>query len=187
MKKYVKAGLVYFLVLFLALNNPIIALASGTNTEISITVQPVDISVAAGQYFTMNVEAVGSGLSYQWQYKKPESASWKNFSGGGVTNASCSKMMNATWDGWKYRCLITDENGNSITTDEANITLFYGPQIISQPIDLSLVEGQCFTMEVEATGNGLSYQWQYKKPESTSWKNFSGNGVTSASCSKWMS
>ena len=166
-------------ILLLIASIPLNVFAAG---EIAITTQPVNITAAEGQRITMSVEATGDGLSYQWQYKKPTGTSWINFNG--ATGSSCKKTMVNTWDGWKYRCVITDTHGNSITTEEATITLINGPQITVQPVNISAFEGQRITMSVVATGEGLNYQWQYKKSTGTSWTNF--NGATSASCTKSM-
>ena len=55
------------------------------------------------------------------------------------------------------------------------------PTITSQPASASVAVGETVTFHVAATGENLSYQWQYKKSGDTSWTDWAGK--TSATLS----
>ena len=92
-----------------------------TINVLSITTQPSNITVAAGSNATFKVVATGSGLKYQWQYKKSSQTSWSNW--GARTTASTTATSNATWNGMQVRCIVTDSAGNKITSNAATITI----------------------------------------------------------------
>ena len=71
---------------------------------------------------TFSVEAEGEGLTYQWEYC-PNTTTWKNNTMSGATTNTLTFTAKAYHDGYKYRCLITDANGNSVRTDEVTLTI----------------------------------------------------------------
>ena len=92
-----------------------------TINVLSITTQPSNVTVAAGSNATFKVVATGSGLKYQWQYKKSGQTSWNNW--GARTTASTTATSNATWQGMQVRCIVTDSAGNKVTSNAATITI----------------------------------------------------------------
>lgn len=50
--------------------------ASGRYKDLAVTVQPSDVTVKAGQPIKASVTAKGTGLTYQWYYKKSGASSW---------------------------------------------------------------------------------------------------------------
>ena len=108
--------------------------------QIIITQQPEDVEITVnpggttGQVGTsiFYVEAEGDGLSFQWQSNSGSSDEWKNISTSyswvTVTNTETSSEYKNTMttigaNGYKYRCVITDENGNVATSREALLTV----------------------------------------------------------------
>ena len=142
-----------------------------------ITKQPEDVTVKAGEKATFRVEATGSDgeeLSYQWEYKKTETGSWRVWSG--KTSAEATATANTGNNGFYYRCVVTGASG-SVTSEEARLTLCAGPVITKQPEDVMASIGQkvTFRIEVESSeGEELSYQWEYCKQEGGSWRTWSG-------------
>ncbi|MBQ1372218.1 MAG: leucine-rich repeat protein, partial [Oscillospiraceae bacterium] len=61
------------------------------------------------------------------------------------------------------------------------VALEPAPEITEQPQSASVVFNKTATFSVAATGNGLSYQWQYKKANSSTWYNWSGKTTASIS------
>ena len=60
-------------------------------------------------------------------------------------------------------CVITDQYGNSITTEVATITR--PPvelKLLSQPADVYAAKGEKFSVSFDVQGDGLTYQWYYK-------------------------
>ena len=88
---------------------------------VKITSQPKDVTVSkAGDSVEFAVTAEGDGLKYQWQYRTPGSSSWTNFAN--ATGATLKKVT-GEWDGWKVHCVVTDKNGNSLTSKEVTIAI----------------------------------------------------------------
>ncbi len=120
----------------------------------SITTQPSNQTVMQGQPTTFTVAASGSTpLSYQWQRNQV------NISG---ANAS-SYMIAATAfadNGAKFRCVVSNAFGNA-TSNEATLTVNAPPNINTNPVDQTVMQGQPATFTVAASGSTpLSYQWQ---------------------------
>ena len=140
-------------------------------SKLKITGQPKDVTVSkAGDRVEFAVSAEGDGLKYQWQYKAPGSSSWTNFAN--ATGATLKKVT-GEWDGWKVHCVVTDKNGNSVTTEEVAIHFGSKLKITSQPKDVTVSKaGDRVEFAVSAEGDGLKYQWQYRTPGSSRWTNF---------------
>ena len=151
---------------------------------LAVTSQPTDKSGKAGDKVTYEVKADGTGLSYQWQYKLPGENTWKN---SGASSAKASKFTvdigsDSSFKERKYRCEIKDSTGKTVYTNEVYLHVVQVLAVTSQPTDKSGKAGDKVTYEVKADGTGLSYQWQYKLPGESTWKN---SGASSAKASKF--
>jgi len=67
--------------------------------------------------------------------------------------------MNSTKAGRKVYCVITDQYGNSVTTNTA--TLKMKLSVSKQPAGISVINGYVANVPVVAHGEGLKYQWYY--------------------------
>ena len=148
---------------FTAITEPITLTVT---TPLYIITQPEDFSGDIGEKATFTVEAAGKGLKYQWQSYK--NGSWTNCSiNDGARSATLSLDINSSRHGSKYQCVITDKNGETVTTDTVMLTLANPITIVKQPKDSHAYiydeydHYVCFT--VEAEGQGLKYQWQMLK------------------------
>ena len=149
-------------------------------TYIPIYEQPVDYIGLEGSTATFNVVADGEGITYQWQLKKGKT--WANLTSGGATTSTLTVKVDASKNGKVYRCLITDENGHSVTTDEVSITIKEPSiKINTQPMSFSGPEGSTAKFTVAAEGEGLTYQWQLKKGKS--WADLTSGGATTSTMS----
>ncbi len=135
-----------------------------------IETQPENVFYVANTTPVVSVTATGEGLTYQWQYKFPNQQNWTNWSN--ATNATLGKNFESGYDGLKIRCVIKDKNGNTVTTNEITATLIK-INITKQPEDLTFAADTTPVVSVTATGEGLTYQWQYKFPNQQSWSNWS--------------
>lgn len=128
---------------------------------------------------SLKVAAVGKGLTYQWQYRSPNGGSWKTCSETatpGCTTAAISPIMNAARVGQSYRCIVTDESGNSITSAAVTLAEYTAQIITKQPKSVTARVGEICKMSVEATGDGLTYQWQWFKETINDWSTTSNEG-----------
>ena len=153
---------------------------SATTNQVKLTVtnpltietQPVDFYGAAGETATFTVVAKGAGLKYQWQTLK--NGNWTNCSvNDGAKTDTLSLEIKSSRNGSKYQCVITDKNGDTVTTDTVTLTIGAPLKIVTQPEDYSGAAGETATFTVAAEGTGLKYQWQTLK--NGSWTNCSIN------------
>lgn len=123
----------------------------------SITTQPANQSVAAGQTATFSVGASGTApLSYQWRKNSV------NISG--ATSSSYTTPATTSSDnGEKFDVVVSNSVGNA-TSNQATLTVSaapVAPTITVQPANQTVTAGQTATFSVSASGTApLSYQWQ---------------------------
>jgi hypothetical protein len=120
----------------------------------SITGQPANQTVSAGQAASFSVAATGTAtLTYQW--KKNGAAI------GGATSASYSTPATTSSDsGAQFTVTVTNSFGNA-TSNAATLTVNVPPVISAQPASQTVSVGQTATFSVTATGSGsLTYQWK---------------------------
>ena len=141
---------------------------------IIITQQPQNQSIIAGNSITLSVKATGSGLRYQWYFKKKGQTSFNIWNG--RTHAAETVSPNSTWDGIQLYCKITDGAGATVNSATVTINVL---SITTQPANVTVAAGSNATFKVVATGSGLKYQWQYKKSVQTSWNNWGARTTAS--------
>ena len=149
-----------------------------TYAIIDILTQPQDTTVAEGKSAKFSVSAKGTDLAYLWQYKNAGSNEWVNWTS--KKTAAISVAYNANRNGMSVRCVITDGNGISKTSDSAILT-YAGIEILTQPQDTTVAEGKSAKFSVSAKGTGLTYLWQYKKAGSNKWVDWTSKTTASIS------
>ena len=132
-----------------------------------ITTQPKDVIAVADSDVTFRVAAKGSGLKYQWYYRKKGQTDWTLWKG--HTTASTTATSNSSWDGMQVRCLVSNSSGKQVYSKAAVITIAKPLKITSQPQSKTIASGESITLSVKAQGTGLSYQWYFKKKGDSSW------------------
>ncbi len=136
----------------------------------SITTQPANQTVTAGQAATFSVVAAGTApLTYQWQKNNANISG--AMSASYTTPATVSGDNDAT-----FRVMVTN-SVTTITSNSATLTVnpaSVGPSITTQPSNKTVTVGQTATFSVVAAGTApLTYQWQKN--------NLNISGATSAS------
>jgi hypothetical protein len=121
----------------------------------TITTQPVSQSVGIGQTATFSVVVSGGGtLSYQWQRN--------GVSISGATSASyTTPPATINDDGSTYKVGIQNNLGG-VTSNVVTLSVPHtSASIITQPVDVTVGDGQWATFAVTGGGTGpLSYQWR---------------------------
>ena len=140
---------------------------SANTAKPTITSQPKSVSVKAGKTASFTVQAKGSGLSYQWYYRKTSSGSWTAVSAASGKTKTYSLKTEVRHDGYSYKCVVKNSSG-SVTSSVVSLRVL---GIKTQPKSVKTSEGMNVKFTVEAAGKDLSYQWQYKTPNATSWSN----------------
>ena len=144
-------------------------------TALSITEQPSDYTGPLGTKATFTVEATGTDLSYQWQWSRDNGKTWTNSSStfAGYQSSSMQVPITAARDGYQYRCVVSDAAGQKVTSDPAKLTIGSVLAITTQPSDYAGSLGDKATFTLEATGTGLTYQWQWSRDNGKTWTNSS--------------
>ena len=123
----------------------------------TITTQPGNQAVTAGQTATFTVVATGTApLSYQWQKNGVNIA--------GATSTSYTMPATTTADSGASLAAVVSNTAGTVTSAAATLTVnaaAVAPTIATQPVNQTVTAGQTATFTVVATGSApLSYQWQ---------------------------
>ena len=148
-----------------------------SNTPMVIT-NPTNIVVVEGDSAYFSIKAEGTSLSYQWQYQKAGSTVWRNVVINGTNETYLLSSAAARHNGNIYRCKVT-EDGRSVYSDSAKLTVVSKPVVTVQPNSVNVAEGNTATFSVSANAERASYKWYYQKPGSTTWTAVSKNGTGS--------
>ena len=143
-----------------------------------ITTQPSDVTVDEGKSYSISLSATGTSLGYQWQYSTDNGSTWNNtYLTGYDTDTLHDPDAYLSWNGRRFRCIVTDSCGNSVTSASILLTVVEVPKITSQPSNVTVGEGKPYSLTVSASGTDLSYQWQYSTDNGSTWNNsgLSGN------------
>jgi hypothetical protein len=123
----------------------------------SLTAQPANATVTAGQAAKFSVSATGTApIAYQWR---------KNMVNiGGATGASYTTPVTTTADNNSKFDVMVSNSAGSITSAQATLTVnaaAVAPSITTQPASQTVTAGQTAMFSVVATGTApLSYQWR---------------------------
>ena len=131
----------------------------------TITAQPADTTVTAGNTATFTVAASGEALSYQWQQITDNDQSWTDIEGAisaTYTIAATSTGMSGT----QYRCVVSNSAG-SVTSDAATLTVnaatvpVTGVSLDKGTISLFTGESETLTaLVVPVTATDKSVTWE---------------------------
>nr|MCR4771814.1 hypothetical protein [Oscillospiraceae bacterium] len=73
---------------------------------------------------------------------------------------------------YRFRCVVTDSHGGKVTTNIVRmIKAIPVLAITAQPEDVTAAVGDEVSFTVAASGEGLSYQWQYSSDGGAHWGN----------------
>ena len=138
--------------------------------EFAITKQPENVAVAEGEMATVTFEVSGEGLTYQWWFSNSNNGS-TFYPTTSFTSNKYEVEMNASRNGRRVYCVVTDSSGNRIQTDTVTITMQAPVEFVitKQPESVTVAEGEMATVTFEVVGEGLTYQW---------WFSNSNNGST---------
>ena len=137
-------------------------------TPLKITTQPKSYVGAAGSTISLKVVAQGDGLTYQWWFRRANENTFNKSTVSAATKATFTMTMADKYDGWEYYCVVKDSHGNSVTSNHVFIYVGTPLKITSQPTSFSGAAGSPIKLTVAAQGDGLTYQWWYKKTGATS-------------------
>ncbi|MBR4863316.1 MAG: InlB B-repeat-containing protein [Oscillospiraceae bacterium] len=144
--------------------------------ENAIVQQPVSVTVDTGNEVQFKVVATGDVVSYKWEYRKV----WKffNTSMTGYNTDTLTVPANGARNGYGYRCTVTFADGTVLVSDVAKLTVNTFITDVQNPNDQTVVLGYKGQFTAAAQGEGIKYQWQYKRPDGTAWIDTAMEGCT---------
>lgn len=116
-----------------------------------IVSQPAGGSLCTLGTIVLDIVSQGNSLSYQWRQNGVPIAG---------ANDAMYQFQGVDPGTYSFDCVVTDVCGQSVTSNQAVVTVSSGPSIQSQPQSQSACTGDAVTFAVTATGTApLSYQW----------------------------
>ena len=145
-------------------NYPVPQNAPGEQAAFAVTAQPKDYTGAVNSTAKFTVKATGDGLTYRWEYSDDNGATWLPST---LKSATYSAKLTAEKNGRMVRCIVTDENNHSFTTEPAAMKTTL--TVTAQPEDYTGAVNSTAKFTVKATGAGLTYRWEYSDDNGETW------------------
>lgn len=155
-------------------NNPLTAVSVAPITLTpapvapSITTQPANQSVTAGQNATFSATASGvPAPTLKWQRSTDSGATWTNVDDGsgfaGTTTATLTvSAVTAGMNGHRFRVVATATGFTAVNSNGATLSVVQAPQILQQPAAQAVIAGGSATFTVVASGSGtITYKWYF--------------------------
>ncbi len=126
-----------------------------------------DFSIAEGATFKLSVKCESKNdVSYKWEVDKQDG---NGFVADRNKTDTYSAKATSNMNGWVYRCIIS--NGIDEVAVEGKLILLApvsNVEILSS-VPAWFKVGDSITLSAEATGDELSYQWEYYNPQNKVW------------------
>jgi len=171
--------------------HPHTALAGDHPTAVGFNSHPSNKKVCIGGTTTFSVVATGTGtLIYKWQ-QSPDNATWTNLNNNATYSGTGTATLTVTgatvpFNGYYYRCIVTDNNGAGTTLPSNPGVLTVGPigQLVNSSTSIcSAGSGGLTSADINGT---YTYQWQLSIDNGTSWNNVTNGGVYSGAASSGL-
>ena len=125
--------------------------AAGIVTAPSITAQPGNATVKAGETATFTIAASGTGLTYQWKIDRNDGNGWVNIDGATAASYTTS-TVDISCNGFKYQCVVS----NSVGTDTSNtavLTVTENTTPAPGSVDYEILDGANTSWEQNSDGS----------------------------------
>jgi len=141
-----------------------------------ITGQPESVTADSGTSVSFSVKTEGDVAAYQWQYNNGGDE-WFNATMSSANAATLTLTAIGERNGCLYRCVVTFANGKELISESAKLTVNTVITVTDHPNDQVIALGYKGQFTVAASGEGLKYQWQYKRPNSEKWSDTTMEGA----------
>jgi len=153
-----------------------------------VTGQPSAATICENTGTSFTVTATGSSITYQWQ--EDQGSGFSNISNGGVYSGATTATLSisnasASFDGYKYRCVVDNATCVATSSNSATLTVQENVAITVAPSASSICESDNTSFSVTATGSSLTYQWQ--EDDGGGFSNISNGGVYSGATTATLS
>ena len=139
-----------------------------TEVALEIVSQPEDAVCLIGDEVTFSVETNREDVSYYWMYSKDGGETWVKCYNNGYNTNRLSLTAQIYMYGYKYKCIATSSNGETIQSDVANLCEAT-TAIVVQPENVTADTNEYVNFHVEAKGNKVSYRWYLSTDGGEKW------------------
>jgi len=131
--------------------------------KLSISSQPTSAIAESGKTVSFTVGAKGAE-TYQWQFST-DGAVWENCSQSTAGTKTLQVTAGDSTFGTSYRCVLGNSLGRQLISNAVKLSKKETLKIVSQPASTTVKKNEYTTFAVGATGDGLTYKWQYYDSE----------------------
>jgi hypothetical protein len=151
----------------------------------AVTLQPTSQTICSGANTSFAITSAAA-TSFQWQVSTNGGGTWtplsNNATYSGVTTATLNITgATSTLNNYQYRCVASIQCG-STNSSAAVLTVNSAPAIGTQPQSATVCANNTINFSVDATGAGISYQWQLSTDGGANYNNLANgapySGVT---------
>ena len=125
--------------------------AAGIVTAPSITAQPGNATVKAGETATFTIAASGTGLTYQWKIDRNDGNGWVNIDGATAAIYTTS-TVDISCNGFKYQCVVSNSAGTD-TSNTAVLTVTENTTPAPGSVDYEILDGANTSWEQNSDGS----------------------------------
>lgn len=120
-------------------------------TAPSITTQPGNATVKAGETATFTIAASGTGLTYLWQIDRNDGNGWVNIDGATAAIYTTSSV-DISCNGFKYQCVVSNSAGTD-TSNTAVLTVTENTTPAPGSVDYEILDGANTSWEQNSDGS----------------------------------
>ena len=120
-------------------------------TAPSITTQPGNATVKAGETATFTIAASGTGLTYLWQIDRNDGNGWVNIDGATAAIYTTS-TVDISCNGFKYQCVVSNSAGTD-TSNTAVLTVTENTTPAPGSVDYEILDGANTSWEQNSDGS----------------------------------
>ena len=120
-------------------------------TAPSITTQPDNATVKAGETATFTIAANGTDLTYQWKIDRNDGNGWVNIDGATAASYTTS-TVDISCNGFKYQCVVSNSAGTD-TSNTAVLTVTENTTPAPGSVDYEILDGANTSWEQNSDGS----------------------------------
>ncbi len=120
-------------------------------TAPSITTQPGNATVKAGETATFTIAASGTDLTYLWQIDRNDGNGWGNIDGATAAIYTTS-TVDISCNGFKYQCVVSNSAGTD-TSNTAVLTVTENTTPAPGSVDYEILDGANTSWEQNSDGS----------------------------------
>lgn len=164
------------------------AVSLTVNTLPSLSAQPTNSTICAGNNTYFAVAASGTGLTYQWQVNS--GSGWSNIANAGIYSGATTDTLLLTAattavNGNQYRCIVSGVCAPAVTSGTVSLVVNSAPSIATHPVNSTICEGNNTSFSISASGTSLTYQWEVN--DGSGWANVNNSSVYTGATTNTLS